>query len=168
MDRRKLIAEYLLGMDLSGVEVAPRASGGGTRAQRGGKTAYVGDSLGVGTVPFLKGVKADVKVGRSSRQGVKALKRMGGYDRVVFDLGTNDPDAKSFARSIRRADRLTGNVPIVIPKVHGPNAKAKNRALKRLAGGDVRVVNPGRRGLGGDGIHYSRAGYRARARRVAG
>jgi hypothetical protein len=175
--RKAAIAQFLLGQsglslpELAGSAPATAAPARTAVRRKGGKTAYVGDSLGVGTAPYLRKklgkVQADVVSGRSSEAGVKALRGMRGYDRVVLDLGTNDGDAHAFAKSLKRADKLTGNAPIYVSKVHGPDAKAKNRALKRLAGGDIHVVRPGKRQIGPDGIHFSGQGYKHRAARLA-
>lgn len=141
------------------------------------RTVVVGDSLGVGTVPYLQRalggpVRADVRVGRSSSDGVNALSRLlrGGADQVVLDLGTNDGSAQQLRQSVRRAQSLAGDRPIYIPTVNGPGAAQKNAMLRRLAGGNVHLVNwAGQsRGLvGGDGIHASGRGYQQRARIVA-
>jgi hypothetical protein len=141
------------------------------------RTVVVGDSLGVGTVPYLQRalggpVRADVRVGRSSSDGVNALSRLlrGGADQVVLDLGTNDGSAQQLRQSVRRAQSLAGNRPIYIPTVNGPGAAQKNAMLRRLAGGNVHLVNwAGQsRGLvGGDGIHASGRGYQQRAQIVA-
>lgn len=138
----------------------------------GGRLAYVGDSLGVGTAPYLRGrvggMMSNTRVGRSSASGLDALRAMHGYGRVLFDLGTNDPSAGALGRSLRAADRVTGNAPLYVPTVHGPAAAAKNALLRRMAGGDIHLLRTGSRGLGPDGIHYNAAGYRARAARFAG
>lgn len=136
------------------------------KTRRNGKVAVVGDSLGVGTVPYLKKytrVKANVKTGRSSEDGVNALKHMHGYDSVVLDLGTNDMNAKQLAHSIRRAKRYARGARIVVPLVHGPNAKQKNRVIRKSG---VQVLNWGK-AHGGDGIHSTAKGYRRRAKLLA-
>lgn len=141
------------------------------------RTVVVGDSLGVGTVPYLQRalggkVAADVRVGRSSADGVNALSRLlrGGADRVVLDLGTNDGSAQQLRQSVRRAQSLAGDRPIYIPTVNGPGAAQKNAMLRSLAGGNIHLVNWANQshGLTGpDGIHASGAGYQKRAQIVA-
>lgn len=157
-------------------------SGGGSGAPHitkpGGTTLEVGDSLGVGTRPYLKKVLggkvfSDVLGGRSSASGVaalrKLLKRHPHPDRIFFDLGTNDGSASAFAASLKQADAISGTVELLVPLLHGPKAASKNAELHRLAAAssDIRVFNPGLKGLGGDHIHFSAAGYKARAARFA-
>jgi hypothetical protein len=136
-----------------------------------GKTAYVGDSLGVGTAPYLKSligkVKANVQEGRSSKSALHALRGMKGYKRVIFDAGTNDPNAKRFAKSIKKADRISGDRPVYVPIVHGPKAHQKNVAARKVAKGskDVRLVRW--HAPLSDGIHPGAAGYQRRALKLA-
>lgn len=142
-----------------------------------GRTVVIGDSLGVGTLPYLQQVlggtvHGDVRVGRSSASGVSALPGLlhGGADRVIFDLGTNDASASQLASSVRRAKQIAGNRPIYIPTLNGPNADQKNALLRRLAGGNVHLVNWHYQSgglVGPDGIHSTPAGYRKRAQIVA-
>lgn len=133
----------------------------------------IGDSLGVGTVPYLRQllggqVDANVRVGRSSTDGVAALqRRRGHYDRIVLDLGTNDGSAGQLAQSLRAARRHAGSTPIVAATLRGPGAAGKNAVLRRAG---VQLVDwAGKSGglVGGDGIHATPAGYAARARLVA-
>jgi len=137
------------------------------------RTVVVGDSLGVGTVPYLQRalggpVRADVRVGRSSSDGVNALSRLlrGGADQIVLDLGTNDASPQQLRESVQRARKLAGGRPIFIPTVNGPGAAQKNATLRELAGGNVRLVNWARQSgglVGGDGIHATGHGYQQRA-----
>ncbi len=129
-------------------------------SRKRGRVAYVGDSLGVGTKPYLK-AKGDVRGGRGSREGVSHLKRMKGYSTVVLDLGTNDASPRELARSIRKAKRYARGAQIVMPLLHGPGAHEKNQVIKRSGVRYVRTQKPG-----GDGIHYSPQGYRRRARLI--
>jgi hypothetical protein len=140
-----------------------------------GRTVLVGDSLGVGTRPYLHGVRAaDTVVGRSSANGVSALRQIvahGGAGRVLFDLGTNDASAGQLASSLRQARRIAPDAQFIVPTVNGPGASQKNALLRQLADrGDITLVDwAGRsRGLvGGDGIHASAAGYKRRAALIA-
>jgi len=141
------------------------------------RTVVIGDSLGVGTVPYLQRVlggkvAADVRVGRSSSDGVNQLGRLlrGGADQIIMDLGTNDASPAQLQQSVQRARRLSGGRPIFIPTVNGPGAAQKNALLRNLAGGNVHLVNWANQshGLtGADGIHASGAGYQKRAQIVA-
>lgn len=134
----------------------------------------VGDSLGVGTTPYLRPSESDTLVGRSSANGVQALRRLvqrGTPSQVVFDLGTNDPTAADLAHSIRQARRIVGNAQLFVPTVNGPNAAAKNALLQHLAQqGEINLIDWAghSRGLiGSDGIHASPTGYRQRAALIA-
>ena len=62
---------------------------------------YVGDSLGVGTSPYLRqqldgtALSVDAEIGRPSGVGVDVLRSeiAPEHDAVIFDLGTNDDPA---------------------------------------------------------------------------
>lgn len=132
---------------------------------------YVGDSLGVGTAPNIRGLKRqDVLGGRSSASGVQALKGMLKHrpaGTIVFDLGTNDPNRAALRQSVRKAQRLADGARIVIPTVRGPHAAAKNRLIRHLdESPDIEVVDwaaaPDRL-VSGDRIHATPGGYRRRA-----
>jgi hypothetical protein len=139
-------------------------------ASHNGRTVLVGDSLGVGTSPYLQGVKANAVVGRSSASAVQALRpfvRAGNVGTVVFDAGTNDASAGQLAQSIHRASRLAPDARIVAMTVNGPGAAEKNALLRQLASqGRITLVDWAKasRGLvGADGIHAGPRGYRQRA-----
>lgn len=141
-----------------------------------GATLVVGDSLGVGTAPYLEkqlgNVTADVKVGRPSSNGIQVLKNALGsgqkFGNVVLDLGTNDGGPQQLRASIREAKRLAGaGVNIYIPTVNGPAASAKNKVIREEAGGNVQVIDWGKAGVGADGIHATSRGYQRRARLIA-
>ena len=162
-------------------EVAPAAdpaaveTGAAAPAANPGSTLVVGDSLGVGTAPYLEkqlgNVTADVKVGRPSSNGIQVLKNALGsgqkFGNVVLDLGTNDGGPQQLRQSIREAKRLAGGANIYIPTVNGPGAAAKNKVIKEEAGGNVSVIDWGNQGVGSDGIHATSRGYQRRARLIA-
>jgi hypothetical protein len=143
----------------------PAAPAGGS-----GSVVYVGDSMGVGTAPHVRG-RENVVGGRSSASGVDALRRLLGRrdaDTVIFDLGTNDQGRVQLADSLRRARRLAGeDTRIVVPTVRGHNAGQKNRLIHRLGDrGLIDVVEWARapdRLVSGDRIHATPGGYRRRA-----
>ncbi len=126
---------------------------------------YLGDSRGVGTEPYLRGMNRKKSVGgKPSSWGADVLESTGKkHANVVFDLGTNDASVKDLKRSVGRVRKATdGNVTMLT--VAGPDAAKKNAYLKKLAAkGKIRLVNPGRPD-GGDGIHYSGTGYKRRAK----
>ena len=146
-----------------------------------GRTLYIGDSLGVGTEPSLKKllgghVDANVVGGRSSENGIAALKAMygkRGYQNIVLDLGTNDMTAGQLEQSVRRAQKIAPNARIYIPTLNGPFAtRQKNRVLQRLAAASPNIeLVPWRSNSGGhlagDGIHATAQGYQARAHLIA-
>lgn len=157
-----------LGLGIRGQQqqAGPAPAGGG-----GGKLVAVGDSLGVGTTPYLHAAAQDTKVGRSSASAVEALKRIGGgADRILFDAGTNDGTAAQLAKSIKRALKVAGGATVYVPTVNGPQAAAKNAVIRRMGEqGLIQVVDwaGASRGLvGGDGIHASPQGYRRRAQMI--
>jgi murein DD-endopeptidase MepM/ murein hydrolase activator NlpD len=153
------------------------AAQGSSEGGAPGATLVVGDSLGVGTAPYLKNilgdVTADAKVGRPSDVGVSVLSqalRGGRYSNVVLDLGTNDAGPQQLKRSIREAKKLAGRgVNIYIPTVNGPDAQAKNKVIEQEAGGNVHVVDWASKasGLAADGIHATTRGYQSRAKLIA-
>ena len=148
---------------------------GAVPAANPGNTLVVGDSLGVGTAPYLEkqlgNVTADVKVGRPSSNGIQVLKNALGsgekFGNVVLDLGTNDGGPQQLRQSIREAKRLAGGANIYIPTVNGPGAAAKNKVIKEEAGGNVSVIDWGNQGVGSDGVHATSRGYQRRARLIA-
>jgi hypothetical protein len=148
-----------------------------------GPVLYVGDSLGVATLPRLVtalprvSFDGDAAVGRTSAQGLTVLRaRMLARHRVViFDLGTNDPDPAALTRSLRGLRHEAGNREIVVFTINKPGAEPYNHAIKRFAApGDGVVVLDWHatavreRLLAGDCVHASVSGYARRARLVAG
>jgi hypothetical protein len=132
-----------------------------------GATVLVGDSLGVGTSPFLKGIKSNAVVGRSSASGVQALQSLvqgRNVGRVLFDLGTNDASAGQLQHSISQALRLAGDATIYVPTVNGPDAAHKNALLRQLdRQGRIQLIDTTGLQTGPDGIHLTASGYRKRA-----
>lgn len=175
-DHQKLLAD-LLGIPVDSLRsvVGFKRTASSTKhgSQPTGRTAYVGDSLGVGTLPYIRrsvrgAIDANVVGGRSSANGLAALRELlrgHDYKRILFDLGTNDATAAQLKHSLRVADRISGSTDIFTSLVHGPHAAAKNAVLRRYAAShdDIHLLDPGRQGIGPDGIHYSPSGYRRRA-----
>jgi len=154
-----------------------------------GIVLVVGDSLAVGTEPFLAPLVAPRRVawearsGRTTPEGLLALRA--GLARVtpqtvVISLGTNDgPDPARFAN---RISRVLAAVPlsacvvwatVIRPPRKGPY-HALNSVLRRTARSDPRVVlvdwaravASGRVALP-DGVHPDRSGFRYRSRLLA-
>lgn len=145
-----------------------------------GSTLVIGDSLGVGTAPYLKkllgDMDADVEEGRSSANGIQALRDrigQGNYQNIVLDLGTNDTTARSLRTSVREALALAPGAQIYLPTLNGPYATSrKNQILRQIAAANPNVhlipwASRAQGLLAGDGIHATGEGYRARARLIA-
>lgn len=145
----------------------------------------VGDSLEVGTGPYLqralagRSVTVDARKSRPSSVGVDVLRSRlrPGHSVVVFDLGTNDdPSAPGgLSADLQSARSLTGDRCLIVATVNRPSAGGLNRAVTAFANGtqNVEVVDwhaaaaedPGL--LGPDHIHATPAGYAERARLIA-
>jgi lysophospholipase L1-like esterase len=144
----------------------------------------VGDSLAVGTAPYLKRelrgtpLTVDAVVGRPSPSGVPVLaeRLRPEHDVVVFDLGTNDGPSQpgALATSLARARQLVGDRCLVIatisrPPVHGVTVAAQNDVVESFAAtGGAQVVDwraaagsePGL--IQRDGVHGTATGYALR------
>lgn len=150
-----------------------------------------GDSLAVGTQPYLPGllrgwsVRQSVAISRHAPEGPAILAALGrGLPRVVvMSLGTNDDPrhVSAFRAAIRSTMNVVGRrrcvvwINIVRPPVAGASYAGYNRALAQESRPreNLRVVNwvkmvsenPG--WIGGDGVHPNGTGYQARARAIA-
>lgn len=148
----------------------------------------VGDSLEVGTEPYLRRELAGVELtvdalkGRPSSQGVDVLAAAlrPEHEVVVFDLGTNDDPANpaGLAASLDAAAEIAGDRCMVVatinrPPLGGVDDAGLNGVVARFAASTgARVVEwkaasarPGV--LGTDGVHGTADGYAVRARLVA-
>lgn len=172
---------------------AGAAGGGKGKGREVAKRAFVvGDSLAVGTKPYLVRALRGWRVGHSvsiskhapegaselGRRGARALPPV-----VVASLGTNDdPGAvSSFDHSVRVALRAVGKrgcvvwPSIVRPPVGGRTYARYNSVLRRLAGKRrnlvvfnwTRMAGRNRQWFGDDGVHPTGVGYSARARGIA-
>ncbi len=154
-----------------------------------GDVLEVGDSLAVGTQPFLGEMLADrnlvsnIRNGITTPQGMRLLRmslRTVVPKTVVVSLGTNDGgDPKRFADRLRRtlallpADTCVVWSTIIRPRRKGPY-RPLNRVLHRLKKQEPRlvVVDWEHAVTGGavflpDGLHADRAGYRYRSAMIA-
>ena len=149
----------------------------------------VGDSLAVGTKPFLPALLPesdltwDAKTGRTTPQGMQVLRtalQTVAPTTVVVSLGSNDgSDPARFADRLRRTlAAIPPGACIVWASVIRPPRKGAylglNRVLRDAAGRDARlsIVNWDRAVARGsvvlpDGLHPDRAGYRYRSRLIA-
>ena len=115
----------------------------------------VGDSLAVGTEPYLTDLLAnrrvtfDAVMGRTTPQGLRALRERLQEVRpqtVVISLGTNDgSDPGRFASRIHRVlDAIPADACVVWSTVHRPPRKGEylglNRVLRRIADRDPRLT----------------------------
>jgi hypothetical protein len=150
----------------------------------------VGDSLAVGTDPYLAGalpgwgLHSSTAISRHAPDGPPILAGRARLARhVAVSLGTNDDPrgVETFRGSIRRTMRVAGArrcvvwANIVRPPVAGASYASMNDVLRRQARKRENLVmvdwarlvgnHPG--WLAGDGVHVSADGYRARARAFA-
>jgi lysophospholipase L1-like esterase len=152
--------------------------------------AYVGDSLGVGTVPYLRSalpgvmIDDDSEIGRPSSVGLPILKEKMAADPdvVVFDLGTNDDTANpdALASDLAAARQIAGSRCMAIatlnrPPLNGVPVDGLNRAVTSFASadGNVALVDWHARAqadpslLIDDGVHPTPDGYALRAKLFA-
>jgi GDSL-like lipase/acylhydrolase family protein len=163
------------------------ASPAGAFQDSGEGVLVVGDSLEVGSGPYLKrllpGVSIDAVKGRTSTEGVDVLaSRLDPSDRVVvFPMGTNDSpaDPSRLAADLAAVRQLAGDRCIVVaslrrPSVGGVSIAGLNRVVEQFAaqtGAQVvdwnTVVQALPSLLVGDGVHGTGEGYSARASLIA-
>jgi hypothetical protein len=160
------------------------------RASAAGGVLVVGDSLEVGTSPYLGGLlpgiplTVDAQISRPSSTGVAIVRsRLQTADRVVvFDLGTNDDPAQPQALSadLAAVRSIAGDRCVVVatlnrPPYNGVSVDGLNGAVRDFAASSppVQVVdwrsavlsNSGL--VGSDGVHGTSTGYATRAQLVA-
>jgi len=149
----------------------------------------IGDSLAVGTMPYLDAMLTDRNLtwdavdGRTTPQGMHALRmalRELEPQVVVVSLGTNDgPDPRRFTSRLRRMlHDVSAHTCVVWTAVVRPPRKGRygalNRALRAEAQRDRRliVINWDRAVRRGtvvlpDGLHADAEGYRYRSFKIA-
>ena len=177
-----MVGRYLYGIALALSLALP--------ATAGASVAYVGDSLGVGTVPYLRAelpgvtIDDDSEVGRPSSVALPILKSKlaANPDVVVFDLGTNDDpaNASALAADLAAAREIAGPRCMVMatlnrPPLNGVAVDGLNRAVTSFAAadGNVALVDWHARAqadpslLIDDGVHPTPAGYALRAKLFA-
>ena len=141
----KLTAGILSGAAVALACFAPAA---GAFQGAGDAVLVVGDSLEVGSGPYLQtalpgvDIELDAEKGRSSAQGVRVVERRLGPEHgvVVFPLGTNDSPANAggLAASLAAVQRLAGGRCIVVatiarPPLGGVSAAGLNRVVETFA-----------------------------------
>ena len=192
-----LVTRRLLAAALAVLTVTVVVSPVGPSAARpkrhpvGKRVLVVGDSLAVGTRPYLGRalggwrVRSSVSISKHAPEGAAELARRGHSlpPVVVASLGTNDdPHATgSFEASVRKSLRSVGKrgcivwPNIVRPSVGGATYAGYNAVLDRIArrNDHLRVVDwaamaaHNRGWFGDDGVHPNATGYIARARAIA-
>jgi lysophospholipase L1-like esterase len=167
------------------------ASAGSSGHRVGKRVFVVGDSLAVGTRPYLGRalggwrVRTSASISKQAPEGAAELLRRRRHlpPVVVASLGTNgDPHAvASFEGSVRKALRAVGKhgclvwPNIVRPAVGGATYAGYNRVLAHLEArrDNLRVVDwvsiatHNRGWFGPDGVHPNATGYIVRARAIA-
>jgi hypothetical protein len=152
---------------------------------------HIGDSLGVGTRPYLPGalpdwrVRQSVKVARHAPEAISILRRRGGLPgAIVMAIGGNDDprNVDAYRNAMQATRRIAGPTRCVVAPNHysrrpiaGTNFDGYNAVLEELdrRHRNFRVVewasivrrHPG--WLAPDGMHVNPTGYRARARAIA-
>jgi lysophospholipase L1-like esterase len=159
-------------------------------ADAAGGVLVVGDSLEVGTSPYLGGqvqgvpLTVDAQTSRPSSTGVEILRsKLTSSDSVVvFDLGTNDDPAQpqALASDLASVRAIAGGRCVVVatlnrPPYNGVSIDGLNQALRNFAAGSApaqlvdwhaaALANPGL--LGSDGVHATSSGYATRAQLIA-
>ena len=149
----------------------------------------VGDSLAVGTMPYLapmlggRNIVSAAKNGITTPQGMSLVRRelrAVTPKTVVFSLGTNDgSDPKRFADRVRRTmNLLPADACVVWATIIRPARKGDYRGLNRVLHAAKRrdprivVVDWEHAVTGGavylpDGLHADEAGYRHRSAMIA-
>jgi lysophospholipase L1-like esterase len=149
----------------------------------------VGDSLAVGTMPYLgamlegRNIVTATKNGLTTPQGMKLVRRelrVVTPKTVVISLGTNDgSDPKRFADRLRRTmSLLPENACVVWSTIIRPKRKGDYRGLNRVLHQAKRrdprivVIDWEHAVTGGavflpDGLHADEAGYRYRSAMIA-
>jgi lysophospholipase L1-like esterase len=150
---------------------------------------YVGDSLAVGTLPYLapmlggRNIVAAAKSGITTPQGMKLVRqelRIVTPKTVVISLGSNDgSDAARFADRVRRTMALLPeNACVIWATIIRPPRKGDYRGLNRVLNAAkrrdprIRVIDWEHAVTGGavflpDGLHADAAGYRYRSAMIA-
>lgn len=144
-----------------------------------GEVLVIGDSLTVGTRPYLKqrlgeDTTVDGVMSRSSSDGLAVLEER--LDRehgvVAFDLGTNDASVGKVAENLRAARRTAGSRCLVVSTLNRPERAATfNAEIRDFAGSAPNVelfdwrkqTSERPRLLADDGVHATAEGYRRRA-----
>jgi lysophospholipase L1-like esterase len=189
--RRALCGALLAALITCGGIAGARPQGAIPDGSVGKRVFVIGDSLAVGTRPYLGRdlggwrVQTSASISKNAVRGAQELVSRGRHlpPVVVASLGTNDdPHAvTSFQHSVRSALGAVGKHGCVVwpnivrPAVGGATYAGFNRVLARLAvkRDNLRIVDwvsmaaHNRGWFGADGVHPNATGYMARARVIA-
>ena len=170
---------------------APAVTVARPAAAVGKRVFVVGDSLAVGTRPYLGRylhrwrVRTSATISKHAPEGASELAHRAAHlpPVVVASLGTNDdPHAvSSFEHAIRTSLRVVGEHGCVVwpnivrPPVGGATYAGYNGVLGRLAKRNhhlrvvdwVRIASHNRGWFGDDGVHPNATGYMVRAQAIA-
>jgi lysophospholipase L1-like esterase len=173
------------------VLVAAGAAGGTAAGPQRPTLLDLGDSLSVGTDPYLRKQLRGYRIRRLYDVGLHAYDaaRLVSVSRrslppvLVVSAGTNDDPriVAAFSRAVEDVLRATGSTRCVVwptiarPPAVGASYDGLNRALAQAAAHHsnlvlvdwVRMVHRHPRWLAKDGVHVSVEGYRARAAAIA-
>ena len=175
------------------VATGPQPLGGGTvplDLDGAGEVLVVGDSLEVGTSPYIGAYLPGVRVTSSAEVGYTSDEIRGLFEGafrpaqsvIVFDAGTNDNPAtpQILAGNLEAVAAAIGNRGMVVPTVNGPtfggvDSSGLNRVIERFAAARPGTQVPDWAGLvrahpellQPDGIHATPQGYDVRAGLVA-
>jgi lysophospholipase L1-like esterase len=185
------VTRRIAAVALTVLAMAPAAPASARRHATGKRLFVVGDSLAVGTKPylprFLHGwrIRSSVSISKHAPEGAAELarRRHSLAPVVVASLGTNDdPHATgSFEAAVRKSLRAAGKHGCVVwpnivrPAVGGATYAGFNNVLAHLAAthDNLRIVDwtsmaaHNRGWFGDDGVHPDATGYIARARAIA-
>jgi lysophospholipase L1-like esterase len=155
--------------------------------QDGAGVLVIGDSLEVGSGPYLRhllpGVTVDAEKGRTSSEGVRVLSSLldPSVQVIVFPLGTNDSpsNAGGLAANLAAVRQLAGDRCVVVatisrPPVGGVSVGAINRVVEQFAGRPAARVADWRTVVASipsllvrDRVHATGEGYSVRATLLA-
>lgn len=187
----KKAANSIVGKLTAGILAAAAVAAGlcSPAAASGDGVLVVGDSLEVGSAPYLRSELAgtplsiDAVKGRTSSEAVRVLAARldPSVDVIVFPLGTNDsPSAPNvLAADLAAAAQLAGNRCVVVativrPPVGGVSVAGLNRMVESFAARTGAQVADWRSAVGAfpslvghDGVHAVGDGYALRASLIA-
>ena len=162
----------------------PMSAGSGSASSASGNSLYiVGDSLTVGSAPYIKSrckkkgidVNIDALTGRSTQEGALRIDSGRSADVVVIALGTNDLGSPSAVQSagnkmMNAIGSSTTTYWINVKKKNSDSSSREiNKAIEKVAGNysNLNVIDyfsqVNDSYFAGDGVHLNSQGYKWRA-----